>query len=56
MKTKGRIFSALLRPSPQVLVQHGVLCYWGLTNKHRLKAKPVFSFGLTSIFELLYKQ
>ena len=37
-------------------MQHWVLCYWGLTNKHQLKAKPGISFGLTSIFELLCKQ
>jgi len=30
-----------------------ILFYWGLTNKQRLKAKPVFSFGMTSIFELM---
>jgi hypothetical protein len=33
--------------------QHWVLCYWGLTNNLQLKAKPVISFGLTNIFELL---
>ena len=32
--------------------QQKVLCYWGLTNNLRPKAKPVFSLGLTSIFEL----
>jgi hypothetical protein len=30
--------------------QQGFLCYWGMTNNHQPKSKPVFSFGLTSIF------
>lgn len=32
--------------------QIGALCYWGLTNNLQLNARPVFSFGMTSIFEL----
>ena len=32
------------------------LCYWGLTNNLQLKARPVFSLGLMSIFKLYYKQ
>jgi len=33
-----------------------VLCRWRLTNTHQPKAKPVFSFGMTSVFDLWYKQ
>ncbi len=31
MKREGRIFSEMLRPSPQVLVQHGYCCKQGRT-------------------------
>ena len=52
MKGEDGLF-VIMGNSPKVLLEHGALCYWGLTNNLQLKAKPVFSFSLTSFFEIL---